>query len=84
MNTIQLNNNDTSIVDAIFTLISHLDKRLQKKLFEKIQTLLSSKEHSEKISHESAMRFLEDNAVKGGERVPSDDDGKTALIDFKY
>lgn len=84
MNTLQPNNNDASMLDAIFTIISHLDKSLQKRLLIKIEALLSPKEHTEKLSHDSAIQFLKENAVKGGERVPCDDDGKTALTDLKY
>ncbi len=60
MNTTQLNNNDTSMVDAIFTITSHLDKSLQKRLLVKIEALLSPKEHTGKLSHESAIQFLKD------------------------
>lgn len=81
MNT-YLNQSELSTVNAMWTLISQADAKVQKELYIRMRDKHKDAQPSTSPRH-TGIDYIKSLAVGKG-RVPAWDDGKGALVDVKY
>lgn len=86
MNTInQLSSRDSSLVEAVWTLINSMDEEVQDAIGKRLeQNRINRAKSKKRLSYEEALKFVDTLTVKTRKAVPVDEDGKNAVARIKY
>lgn len=85
--TLHLNNNESHLADAIWTLIDSAGVRVKTFIRTRLNQQFKEEEQTQTAvfnSHDDFLKYLDTIPMKGGDQVPLDEDGKMALVDKKY
>lgn len=86
--TVRLTNHEVMTLEAYWTLLRSLSQDARRELAGRLERSLEKDNgmvnERRNISLDSAMNFVKTLSVRGGQPVPSDDNGMDALIDKKY
>lgn len=85
METLELSPKETSVLNAVWTLVSGMDDKVQAALFLRLKNRnrkpLGGKST---MSHADAVKYVKSLSINCNGIVPADENGKGALARFKY
>lgn len=85
MATLNLNQSEASMFNAIWTLVSGMDEKIQRALFFELGKKKSfDKDNKKTLSHKEALNLVKSFAIQPSNPIPVDEDGRGALATLKY
>lgn len=83
-NAISLNTSDSSLFEALWTLINRADDKVKRAIVTRIQNQIGAKGRGEAGTHAQFVQFIDSIPVQETNAVPAEASGIDALIDVKY